>query len=251
MSEKSKNKCGRLIPWFVLLYMVILAAERIQSLVRILAGHPGGWFASPFDGYVNCLAAASLCATAVLLAVKGGAFWKSLGSACEPDWNLMTLFCGVLLVSGMVHTEYTIPVIQFIAYGALIIAMIIRTACVSKAGKAFRYWYSLIYLTAFSMAIPVVYRSFLEWATVFHIVEAVVSLALVVLFSLPLAALFRGEGENLLWKIPALVAAAGDAAVLALRWREEINMFVLIFISLTVVLFCAGLILFRRTGKQS
>ena len=66
----------------------------------------------------------------------------------------------MILISGMVHTEYTIPGIQFASYGALIVAMVLKT--IEKTGDGgdnIFMWYSLIYSVMFSMAIPVVYKS--------------------------------------------------------------------------------------------
>ena len=41
-----------------------------------------------------------------------------------------------------------------------------------------------------------------------------------------------------------LIAAVGDAVILAMRWKESVNTFVLIFIVLSAVLFAAGRVLF-------
>ena len=71
----------------------------------------------------------------------------------------------------------------------------------------------------------------------FHFIEADVMLVLVVSFTVMLRRLFVGRGENLLLWIPFLVMVIGDAAVLWMRWSEEINSFVLIFAILSAVLF--------------
>ena len=41
-----------------------------------------------------------------------------------------------------------------------------------------------------------------------------------------------------------ILAAAGDAVILAMRWQESVNTFVLIFLIASLVLFAAGKILF-------
>ena len=41
-----------------------------------------------------------------------------------------------------------------------------------------------------------------------------------------------------------LIAAVGDAVILAMRWKESVNTFVLIFIILSAVLFAVGKVLF-------
>ena len=40
--------------------------------------------------------------------------------------------------------------------------------------------------------------------------------------------------------------ALGDIMVLALRWKEKVNSFVLVFASLTVIVFVLGRIIFRK-----
>ena len=41
---------------------------------------------------------------------------------------------------------------------------------------------------------------------------------------------------------PIIIAVIGDAAILALRWKEQVNTFVLIFIVASVVMWFAGFI---------
>lgn len=238
------------ISWLFLLYFLILAGERIQSLVRSVSAQ--GMFPSAFEGFVNLTALLSLCAAAVMLAFFSKGFWRSLISPAEPDYSALTITSGVILVSGMVHTGYTISGIQFAAYGMLIVAMILRTAALSGgAGRRSLLWYSLIYLTAFSMAIPVVYPSAVEQAALFHIIEADVMLLLVLCFTVMLRRLFIGRGEDLLMWAPFAIMAAGDAVVLRMRWDEEINWFVLIFAALSAVLFIAGKLIFRPVKARS
>lgn len=242
--QTSKN---RLTPWIsaaALLYFVVLYAERTQSLIRVLLVR-GLFFADAFEGYVNLLTALSLIAAAVLLAVWNGDFWRSLSGKTAPDYTRLSVTAGVLLLSGMVHTEYTIAPVQFIAYGALIAAMILRTAETAR-GQA-QTWYSLVYLVSFSMAIPVMYRAvFIPRCGLFHALEAVAAVVLVAFFTLMMRRVFLGEAEDLLQITPLLVAVVADAAILAWRWKEAVNTFVLIFAALTLVLFIIGKLLFRK-----
>ena len=237
--------CQKLIPYFYLLYFVILFAERLQSLVRSFADPAYKVFGAPFDCYVNILSILSLAATVVLLAGFNGSFWASLFGKANADYGILTVTAGVILISGMVHTEYTVAPVQFGAYGMLIVAMVLQTVISSSgSGNAFHLWYSLIYLTVFSMAIPVVYRSEIKKAAVFHIIEAVVSVVLVIAFTYMLYLMFTGSGSNLLLWVPIITAVIGDAVVLAMRWRESVNTFVLIFAVASVILFAVGKILF-------
>lgn len=243
--EKKSTKITKAISWFVLLYFLILFAERAQSLVRAVL--QGGWFPTAFDGFANITVALSLCATVVLLLFFNGSFFKSLFLSVVPDYSMLTITCGVVLVSGMIHTECTIPAIQFASYGMLIVAMILRTAQLAPSAKSrLSLWYSMAFLTVFSMAIPVVYHSHIELATLFHIIEIVVMLLLVYSFTAMLRRLFVGKGENLLLLFIVLTMAVGDAVVLWMRWAEEINYFVLIFASLSVVMYIAGKLILRK-----
>lgn len=248
MTAKKKN-FGRLISWLFLLYFVILFAERTQSLIRAVTQY--GLFPSVFDGFVNLTALLSLCATVIMFLVRCRSFWKSLFSSTKADYCPLTVTSGVILISGMLHTEYTIPAIQFTAYGMLIIAMILRTVELSGDAKSrFSLWYSLGWLTAFSMAIPVVYHSEIENAVLFHIIESLVMLLLVLSFTLMLRRLFLGKGENLLLWAPFLIMVIGDAVVLWMRRTEEINSFVLIFACLSAVLFIVGKVIWKLRGRQ-
>ena len=111
-------------------------------------------------------------------------------------------------------------------------------------------WYSLIYLTAFSMAIPVMYPLHAavssNYEKAFYFIEADVMLLLVISFTLMLRRLFLNKGEDLLLWIPFLIMAAGDTAVIWMRWIDEINFFVLIFAALAAVMFLVGKLIFRR-----
>ncbi len=247
--ETKKTRLAPWIAWLTLLYFLILFAERAQSVIRVLVN--GSFFASAFDGYVDVLTVVSLTAT-VLLSVVWNKFWyPALAGRGAPDYTRLSVTAGVLLLSGMVHTAYTVAPVQFAAYGMLIAAMILRTVETASGQDKVRVWYSLAYLTAFSMAIPVMYRSFLPHSGLFHVIEAMAAAVLVFFFTVMLRRVFLGRAEDLLDKEPLLVAVAADAIILALRWQEKVNTFVLIFAALTLALFAAGKVLFHfRKGGQ-
>lgn len=244
---KSQNKyMNTVISWFFLAYFIILFAERSQSIIRTCTDTSRGLFASRFDGYVNILTIASLFAALVLLIFANRSFWQSLfqPQICA-DYSMLTLTAGALLVGGMVHTENTIAPVQFASYGMLIVAMVLRTAQLSSAAEhPFKLWYSILFLTVFSMAIPVMYRSEIPHATLFHIIEAVTALTLVFCFTWMLRDMFLGQGGDLLRWIPMIIAAVCDAVILAMRWKESVNSFVLIFLILSLAVFAVGKVLF-------
>ena len=240
-----------MISWTFLIYFLILFAERSQSMIRIIADGKG-FITSGFDFYVNALTLLSLLATAVLLARFNEGFWKSLFKQdVTVNMNILCLTAGVLLLSGMVHTQHTIPVIQFISYGALIIGLILQTVLVVQGGgNAFRHWYSLIFVVTFSMAIPVMYHSSITHAALFHVIEAVAAILLVAMFTYMLLSIMKGRGEDMLLWVPLLTMIVLDGTLIAMRWEESVNSFVLIFAAASAVIFLIGRILFAVIPKK-
>ena len=233
------------ISFLFLIYFVVLFIERAQSLYRSFSLTRKEMFSSSFDIYVNVVTMISLLSFLVLICFFNKDFWASLVSKeAKVNYSMLTLTAGVILISGMVHTEYTIPGIQFASYGALIIAMVLKT--IEKTGEGgdnLLMWYSLIYSVMFSMAIPVVYKSSIDKAALFHTVETVVSLALVVAFTYMLNRVFLTKADDLMSLVPFLIMLIGDILVLALRWKESVNSFVLIFASISTLMFAIGRIL--------
>ena len=224
-----------------LLYFVILFAERLQSIIRVLAN--GIFFADFFAAYTDLMTVCSLGASLVLLLLLNRGFFAALlrKEGAKPDYKILAITCGVLLCAGMVHTEFTIAPLQFGAYGALILAMVLRTIDVVKEkGEALKTWYSLGYLTAFSMAIPVMYRLDHAFAVFFECVEALTALVLVIVFTYLLLRVFDGSAQDLLLFPPLIIMVVLDALVMI----PAINTFALIFAILSLVLFIAGKILF-------
>ena len=232
--------------WLIMLYFIILFAERVQSIVRSIRDKDVKLFGSGFNSYVYLAVFLSLAAFLVLLAVENASFLKSLFTMDmnvyrSIDYRMLSITAGVILVSGMVHTEHTIPGIQFASYGMLIAALVIKTACVNaQAEDSVLLWMSLIYLILFSMAIPVMYYSEIEKATLFHVIEAVVSLALVAAFAVLMYKVLIGNAVNLFYVIPIAIAVIGDTIIVAMRWKEKVNGFVLIFLIAASVMWIAG-----------
>lgn len=226
--------------WLFLGYFIVLFAERVQSVVRI---EDKKFFRDGFNSYVNIITFVSLAATAVLLIFFNKPFWLTLFGKGMPDYTMLSITAGVILVSGMVHTEKTIAPVQFGAYGLLILAMILRTVTTSQFNQghdAFPMWYSLIFVVMFSMAIPVMYPTKIKAKTLFYIIEAITSIALVVSFTMMLQRIMHGAGTDLLWICPMAIVLLGDTAILWMRWKEEKNLFLLIFEVISVLMFAVG-----------
>lgn len=232
--------------WLIMLYFIVLFAERVQSIVRSIKDKNVKLFGNGFNGYVYLAVFLSLAAFLVLLIVGNAWFLKSLFTMDmnvynSVDYRMLSITAGVILVSGMVHTEYTIPGIQFASYGMLIAALVIKTACVNaQAEDRVLLWMSLVYLILFSMAIPVVYHSEIDKAILFHVIEAVVSLALVAVFAVLMYKVMIGNAVNLFYVIPIAIAVIGDTIIVAMRWKEKVNGFVLIFLIAASVMWIAG-----------
>ena len=131
----------------------------------------------------------------------------------------------------------------------ILISMALHTVqSVKTSGSAAKSWLSFAYTVAYSMAIPVVYHTKIAGAVIFIPIEIIVSAGMVVMFTGMLRRFYNNNGENRFFPLWFLFALIGDAAVITMRWQEEINFFVLIFISLTTLLWIAGTI-FKAKNK--
>ncbi|MBE6630030.1 MAG: hypothetical protein E7624_04190 [Ruminococcaceae bacterium] len=228
------------------IYFVVLTAERIQSIVRSVWDPDVLLFGDGFNCYTYLITFASLAVSLIyLIASNGnlfaGIFTRSAQVHGSIQMGRLCIATGLILISGMVHTEYTVAPIQFGAYGALIVAMIIQTARKHRqSDKRILLWLSVAFLTAFSMAIPVMYRSNITHAGLFHVLEALTALVLVAIFTGMFYKVFCEDATNLFYILPMLTAVALDTVLIVMRWQEEINWFVLVSLIATCVLFLIG-----------
>lgn len=251
---KTTRKSDKAKLVFLLMYFLILTIERVISLVTVFTGDMGSY--DLLDLYMTALTVAAIVGAYVYMLVRCRFTVQhydngkvSAAPELEQDvFGKLAVAAGILLLGGMVHTDGTIPPLQFAAYGMILISMAIHTAqCVREHGGGLIRWLSFGYIVAFSMSIPVVYHTSIELAALFIPLEIVVSAGMVVMFTLMLRGFYNGDGEYAFPAAPFAAAAVGDAAVLMLRWNEEINLFVLIFICVAAVLFVAG----KISGRSS
>ncbi len=240
-----KEKSSILTYWCVFLYFMILLAERCISMVQTFREKGFAVFDSWFHIYTYGMVMLSLTLFLILLIVMNRPFLMALFSEREEvqarvSVKQFSLLIGILLVSGMIHTEHTITWLQFVAYGALIIGLILATIDNMQERDIAMQWISLLYLIAYSMAIPVVYESKLSNALAFHIVEAAASIILIGFFTLMAYKVFAGKGGNLLYVEPLHIAMFLNIAVLWLRWSEEINYFIIVSMGIAIVLWMIG-----------
>ncbi|MBE6136586.1 MAG: hypothetical protein E7181_04915 [Erysipelotrichaceae bacterium] len=251
MKTETKNKLDYLINLSFFLYFLILLTERIISVVLSFVNGVN-IYGHGFLGYIYTLVFVSIVSFFIYLLIKCRnnikyIFKKENG---DVDYKDLCIASGILLISGMVHTEYTTPVIQFVSYGILIIGILLKVVVnVTRGGNKVLHWLSFAYLVAFSMAIPVMYRSYIEFSVLFHFLEGVASLFLTVTFTILLILVFDQNDDLFLLPTVALVIAF-DVPLIVLRWSEEINYFVLIFVSLSFVLFFVGYIYKKAIKKR-
>lgn len=237
MTKKSDK--AKLI--FLLLYFLILTVERVISLATSFTN---GHIFNALDWYMTVLTVLSIVVAYVFIIAK-----------CRFNdadvFRKLAIAAGIILLGGMVHTEGSIPPIQFASYGMILVSMAIHTAqCVKQHGGAVIRWLSFGYIVAFSMSIPVVYQTGIELSWLFVPLEIVVSAGMVALFTVMLRWFYNGDGEYSFPALPFILALVGDAGVLVLRWNEEINFFVLIFIVVTAALFIAGKLASRSNAGK-
>lgn len=232
---------------FLCLYFAILTTERVISLVKCCANGLEGYelldyymiMLTIFAIFGSYLFAVLRCTDAVKHREKNGNIFSELSIAA-----------GILLLGGMVHTDGSIPVMQFISYGMILISMAIHTAeNVKKSKNADRKWLSFAYIVAYSMAIPVVYHTNIALDYLFIPIECVVSAGMVAMFTIMLTRFYNGNGESNFSLLPFMIALFGDFTVLYLRWEEEINYFVLIFLCVMTALWFAGNVMCIKKKK--
>lgn len=237
---------------FFLAYFLILSVERIISLVCVFTGNLSKYDA--LDWYMTALTLFAIFGAYVFMATKCHVSLKSTEIDLAEDnenYAKLSIAAGILLLGGMVHTEGTIPGIQFASYGMLLGAMGIHTfQCAKRDGNALMKWLSFAYITAFSMSIPVVYHTNIQLKYLFIPIECVVSAGMVVLFTIMLKRFFTQNSESDFSLIPFITAVIGAFAVIILRWNEEINWFVLIAISATSILWFLSNILSMVKKKK-
>ncbi len=257
MNNKIQDRVSKSVYFIDLmffLYFVILFAERLSSLIR--SAVMGVYmFEDGFNGFVYGAAIASITATVFCLLVFERKIFAApftlKQSIHDLDYSMLSRIAGVELLSGMVHTEYTLAPLQFCAYGALIIGMMIKTALSHKtAENKLLLWLSVIYLTAFSMAIPVMYRTGIKHYIPYYCVEAVTTIALIVCFTFMLEKVFVGKAQNLFYIVPIALAIVGDSVIIALPWHEKVNVFVLIFLCLSAALWIVGKVISLVNAKR-
>ena len=231
---------------FLAFYFLILTAERVISLIVCFTNDLSAL--DSLDYYMMALTVVAIFGAYIYGAIKFTSAVKEMDIEKRSGvFGELAIAAGILLLGGMVHTEGSIPAMQFTSYGMILISMALHTVQnVKSSGSIAKSWLSFSYTVAYSMAIPVVYHTQIAAANIFIPIEIVVSAGMVVMFTGMLRRFYNEGGDNRFFPVWFLFALIGDAAVVAMRWQEEINYFVLIFISLTTLLWLVGTLLRTR-----
>lgn len=232
------------------LYFIILLSERFSSLIISLLNKVGLFYSSSiFDIVSYILIYLSLFSSIFYIVYKlpneiYALFKKE--KANDINYNNLLNASMILLVSGMMHSHYTISVIQFISYGFLIIACIIKVISDNKTKEGI---ISLIYLTSFAMAIPVCYDTNIKLKYVFYIVEYIGTLTLIYIYFKELKDLFSNKSNLKL--LHFIIFVIVTTVVILLRIEEKLNAFVLIFEIITIITYIIWVVFSKRDFKKN
>lgn len=239
-----KKILNRLISIGFIGYTLILLGERIAAL--ILSVKNGGEYALVSNNVMPtvyyAIVALSITTGVVLLAKPLFEMSVQLFKKENYEFNYKELIIGtmVLLVSGMMHTGFTLAPVQFVAYGFLIMSLVCNTidSCFRNKNN-YNSIVSVIFLTLFSMAIPVAYVSVNSATAVpFYIFALVAVFALIPIFGFMLYEFFnKGEISFDYAPVIAVVALSGGMVLLNFTGFADFNLFVAIFVVLTAAFY--------------
>ena len=258
MVNDKKRQFNVLKIWGFSLYFLLLFVERLMAV--ILSPTKGAEYALTAKYAFNYIAysvtAVSLVAGTVLFLRLFVALGKAVQLGEEylindhaKEWSVAA---AVMLFGGMMHTGYTFAGLQFAAYGFLIAAFVVRAVeAYSEGEDKFVAAVSVVYLTLFSMCIPVCYISF-QSATMrglFYAAEFSAVFLLVPAFCCMMFHLMKGGVTSFSPVFPIVMCLLSGATV-ALGWNEHINLFVLVFASLTLLCYLTVVLVARNRQKH-
>lgn len=239
-----KKVLNRLISIGFIGYVLILLVERVIAL--ILSVSNGEEYAlvsnNALPTVYYAIAVVSIAAGVVLIAKPIFEMTVSLFKKDNYEFNWKEILIGsmVLLFSGMMHTGWTLAPLQFVAYDFLIGAMLCVTidSCLRRKNN-YKSITSLIFLTLFSMAIPVAYVSVNEATQVpFYIFTLLAVFVEIPVFGFMLYEFFN-KGEISFDYAPVLAMGVLSGAVVLLNFTgfEDLNLFVAIFVIATIAFY--------------
>lgn len=230
----------------LMLYFVILPFERFLAVIFSI-GYGNAYALNsglPFSVITYFVTLISLI---VGLGLSVFPFWSMLFKLFskkpypfEKRYKIIVIAAMAFLYGGMMHTGFTLAPVQFIAYGFLIASMVVRTVekCKEDKSKSFASIVSVIYLTLFSMTVPVCYLAFeLGSLTIpFYVSEFLAAFVLIPVFGVMLYNFFK-DGVAGFSVVPPILMFILSGASVAFKWSFEINYFVLVFMILTLIFY--------------
>lgn len=236
-----KKRNGLILACFIIYFVVLLGASLyslVMSLKNLGFSEMFGSFNFNFCVYGMMLASIGLFVICFLFTIG-----KIISVGIEGSFKMLNITAGVLLISGMVNTPYSLDLVKFLAYFALLIGYLLKYLEViaenEKMGSSIA---SYVYLVAFSMAIPVVYDSDAAGAHKgFYVIEALSTLFLIGIFTIMAIKLFGNRPlsvNNILFCILLLAVVIIDIIV-ATSTGNKINWFSFISACLAVIAYVA------------
>ncbi len=239
----NKIICGGFLGYFIILFI-----ERLLALIfsTYLGGElsllEGGFYAfSTYFFTLASLVAASILFIKPAIEMFKVIFKKEIYVLDDKRYFKIILPMIILLFGGMTHTGFTISYLQFVSYGCLIASMVAKTVevCLTNKDKRFDTIISVIYLTLFSMSIPVIYPTWLDLPlnVLIYISEFSSVLLLVPTFGLMLLYFFKNDGISKFHFMPLVFMVVLSTTTIGLMWIESINLFAFIFEILAIICF--------------
>ena len=236
-------------------YYLILFAERASSIIRSLTdpkiGFSKMFLGGIFNKYVYGLTIFCMFVSLIIaLRILGSVLANGVGATSK----LLIINSGILLVSGMLDTPYSITVIQFIAYIFLFIACLTKFIEIMQKKEAVASTIaSFIYFIAFAMAIPVVHKSdsVLAGKKLYYIAEALASGGLVVTLTIIMLFLFSEERfKHVNNVVFFLIMLAANAAVFFLGMQiKDVNYFPIVAAGVAALAYLITVLLLLRDKR--
>ncbi len=233
-------------------YFVLLFCERLAGgVLGIFLGGPESMLDSTtwIPKLVHPLTLLSLALGIFVMRRQWIPLFRTLAGHRESlNTRALAAGIGLFLLSGMLHTGFLLLPVQFTAYGALAIGLILHVITLSNRTDAKERIFSTAYLLCFSMTVPVVYDTAMTGMRgyVFMGVELVTMLYLVFAFASMTEVFLRTGCCNanpavLFWMLVSV------GATFLLRLPEYANWLIVGFALLTLLVWILILILDRRS----
>ena len=231
-------------------YIVILYAERLAAvIIGFTSAEPFYTGSNAAQWYAHIITIVALVSSLIAaFTINRTAFIYLFTRRCADydliDFRMLSVNAGLILLGGMAHTTFTLLGVQFVSYACLLISLMLRMIDGGYMNRPDvtrgRLIISYLYLACFSMAIPVVYGTVGAIRYAYLILEVITSILLVIVFTALMSVYYR-SGGLLNFGIPVILyTTAADLALIILRAPETLNVFVAVFLGLTVLFWLIG-----------